>query len=63
MDDDAIMRNAYEKTALHRMGIPLERALQSASVRIVLEGSIKRARTQSATPASAAPRRTNQEAA
>jgi hypothetical protein len=36
---DDQLSTAYEKTALHRMGIPLERALERVSwLRSVLEG-------------------------
>ncbi len=36
------MRTAYQKTALHRMGIPFDDAIKLESVRIVLAASVKR---------------------
>jgi len=50
------LRIEYEKTALHRMGIPMERALERVSwLRGVLEGGVKRNQRQpAAKPARAA---------
>ncbi|WP_310445921.1 hypothetical protein [Thiobacillus sp.] len=47
-DDE--LRQAYQKTALHRMGIPFERAIQLDAVRIPLEGSVRRSTQQSQSP-------------
>lgn len=45
-DDE--LRQAYQKTALHRMGIPMERAIKKVSwLRGVLEGSARRSTQQS----------------
>ena len=33
---DETLRAEYQKTALHRMGIPFEQAIKSKSVRMVL---------------------------
>lgn len=43
---DDQLRTAYEKTVLHRMGIPIERAIELESVRIALEGSARRSMPQ-----------------
>ncbi|MCK9386055.1 MAG: hypothetical protein M0Q15_15710 [Nevskia sp.] len=52
---DQALRTAYLKTALHRMGIPFERAILLDAVRIPLEGSVRRSQQQpSTTPAQAA---------
>ncbi|MDP1925743.1 MAG: hypothetical protein Q8K57_13295 [Thiobacillus sp.] len=52
---DQALRTAYTKTALHRMGIPFERAILLDAVRIPLEGSVRRSQQQpSTTPAQAA---------
>ena len=51
-DDE--LRQAYKKTALHRMGIPFERAIQLDAVRIPLEGSVRRP-THSPVPAQKTP--------
>lgn len=40
--DEKALRAAYEKTALHRMGLPFERAVDLEMVRIALEGSARR---------------------
>ena len=40
------LRTAYDKTALARMGIPFDRAIELASVRIALEGSVRRSQPQ-----------------
>ena len=40
------LRTAYEKTALHRMGIPFERAIKLEGVRIAMEGSARRSTPQ-----------------
>jgi hypothetical protein len=49
------LRIAYEKTALHRMGIPFADAIRLDAVRIALEGSVRRSQPQPATtPAKAA---------
>jgi hypothetical protein len=49
------LRTAYLKTALHRMGIPFERAVKLDAVRIALEGSARRSTPHtSTTPARAA---------
>lgn len=55
MEMDQALRTAYTKTALHRMGIPFERAIKLDAVRIPLEGSVRRSNPQPATkPAQAA---------
>ncbi len=46
---DQALRTAYTKTALHRMGIPFERAILLDAVRIPLEGSVRRMQQQAAT--------------
>lgn len=43
------LRTAYAKTALARMGIPFERAIELASVRIALEGGVRRSAPQPTT--------------
>lgn len=49
------LRTAYDKTALARLGIPFERAMALESVRIALEGSVRRSQPQpTARPAHAA---------
>ena len=49
------LRTAYDKTALARLGIPFERAMELESVRIALEGSVRRSQPQpTARPAHAA---------
>ena len=54
-DMDAL-RLEYEKTAWHRMGIPMERALAKVSwLRVVLESGARRTRQRTSTkPARAA---------
>ncbi|MFZ5529595.1 MAG: hypothetical protein ACOY4U_00860 [Pseudomonadota bacterium] len=42
------LRTAYDKTALARMGIPFERAIEIEAVRIALEGSARRCAPQPA---------------
>lgn len=43
------LRTEYEKTALHRMGIPMERALERVSwLRAMLESGAKRNQRQPA---------------
>lgn len=49
------LRTAYAKTALARMGVPFDRAMELDSVRIALEGSARRSQPQpTAKPARAA---------
>jgi len=38
---DDQLRTAYEKTSLHRIGIPFERGIQIAGVRDAMEGSVR----------------------
>lgn len=45
------LRSAYQKTALHRMGIPFERAIKLDAVRIPLEGSVRRSQSIAPPPA------------
>ena len=48
-DDE--LRQEYEKTALHRMGIPMERALARLTwLRTVLEAGARRSTQQSQSP-------------
>lgn len=49
--DEAALRTAYEKTAMFRMGIPFERAVDLQSVRRALEGSARRSQPNAAQPA------------
>lgn len=49
--DEQLLRLAYEKTALFRLGIAFERAIQIESVRRALEGSALRSKPQAAQPA------------
>lgn len=44
--DEAALRHAYTKTALHRLGITFERAVAIEGVRIAMEGSARRASPQ-----------------
>jgi hypothetical protein len=58
---DDQLRTAYEKTALHRMGIPLELALERVSwLRSVLEGGSVRRRQPQPMPAADAGRPSRQ---
>lgn len=49
--DEQLLRRAYTKTALFRLGIAFERAVQSELVRRALEGSALRSKPQAVQPA------------
>lgn len=51
--DENQLRIAYTKTALHRIGVPFERAIRTAEVRRALEASARRSTPQTAQPAQA----------
>lgn len=53
---DDSLRTAYERTAMHRLGIPFERAVAIKEVRRALESSAARSTPQAAQPAQASGR-------
>lgn len=54
--DEHQLRNAYAKTAMHRIGVPFERAVAIVEVRRALEASARRSKPQAAQPAQASGR-------
>lgn len=50
--DESLLRIAYEQTAMHRVGVPFERAIAIKEVRRALEASVRRSADQ-AQPAKA----------